>query len=233
MPSPRILLIALLALAAWLIAAGPAAAAAADRVYALDPLSNKLKVKPGKLSFSDRDMTELRWRRWGKPVARARGIARILTCSPNCGSGGAETTATTVKLSRIRERNGRLRYTCMSWWDDEKVTDLPRRNSLNPFNFRPCKAPRAPASAAAARAAKRCRGIDLGFTTAKVYAKRMRCRRARFVVLEWKRKAGESDGPAPRVLTALGFRCTFGGSDVQLRLRCTRDGKVARATWGG
>jgi hypothetical protein len=225
--------VALLALAASLIAAGPAAAAAADRVYALDPLTSKLKVKPRTLSFSDRDMTELRWRRWGRKVARARGIARILTCNPNCGSGGAETTATTVKLSRIRERNGRLRYTCMSWWDDEKVTDLPARGSLNPFNFRPCKAPPAPASASAARDAKRCRGIDLGFTTAKVYAKRMRCRRARFVVLEWKRKAGESDGPAPPVLRALGFRCTFGGTDALLRLRCTRDGKVARATWGG
>jgi len=109
MPSSRILLVGLIALAAWLIAAGPASAAAADRVYALNPLSGKLKVKPAKLSFSDRTMTELRWRRWGKNVARARGFARILTCNPNCGSGGAETTATTVKLSRIRERNGRLR----------------------------------------------------------------------------------------------------------------------------
>jgi hypothetical protein len=145
MPSPRILLVALLALAASLVAAGPAGAAAADRVFTLDPLTNKLKFKPAKLSFSDRDMTELRWSRWGKPVARARGIARILTCEPSCGAGGAETTATTVKLSRIRERNGKRVYTCMSWRDDEKVTDLPASNSLNPFNFRPCKAPGASA----------------------------------------------------------------------------------------
>jgi hypothetical protein len=144
MPSLRILLVAL---AAALVAAGPASAAPADRVYTLDPLSNKLKFKPAKLSFSDRDMTDLRWSRWGTKVARARGIARILACEPSCGAGGAETTATTVKLSRIRVRDGKRVYTCMSWRDDEKVTDLPASNSLNPFNFRPCKAPGAASTA--------------------------------------------------------------------------------------
>ena len=142
MPPSRLLLVALLVFLAW--PAAGAAAPAADPVFALDPLSHKLKIKPSKLSFSDREMTQLRWRRWGKGVARARGEARILTCDPSCGEGGAETTGTIVELSRIRERNGRLRYTCMSWWDDEKVTDLPKRGSLNPFNFRPCKAPPAP-----------------------------------------------------------------------------------------
>ena len=46
-----------------------------------------------------------------------------------------------MKLSRIREKNGRLRYTCMSWQDDEKVTGVPDHGSLNPFTFRPCKPP--------------------------------------------------------------------------------------------
>jgi hypothetical protein len=141
-PWSRIVLLALPTLAASLLAVP--ATAAPERVFALDPLTNELKIKPSKLSFSDREMRKLRWKRWGEPVARARGIARILTCDPNCAGGGAVKTGTIVKLSRIRERNGRLRYTCMSWWDDEKVTDLPARGSLNPFNFRPCKAPAPP-----------------------------------------------------------------------------------------
>jgi hypothetical protein len=68
-----------------------------------------------------------------------------------------------VKLSRIREKNGRRRYTCMSWQDDQKVTELPDHGSLSPSSFRPCKPP----AAVAAPAARHCRGIDLGFTTAR------------------------------------------------------------------
>jgi hypothetical protein len=148
MSSRRLLLAAALI---CLLAAGPAAASAAGRVYALDPLTHKLKVKPGKLSFRELEMTELRWRHWGEKVARARGLSRILTCSPSCGEGGAETTATTVKLSRIRERGGKRRYTCMSWQDDERVSDLPDHSSLNPFTLRPCRAPAATGRAAKAR----------------------------------------------------------------------------------
>ncbi len=227
--SPRRLLLLLLLPLLWsLLSAAPAAAStAAGPVYALNPLSHKLKIKPGKLSFSDSKFTELRWRRWGTDVARARGIHRILTCSPSCGEGGAETTATTVKLSRIRERNGRLRYTCMSWKDDQRVTELPDHGSLNPFSFRPCKPP-----GKTAQAARHCRGIDLGFTTARVTSRRMGCRRARFVILEWKRKAA-AYSRTPRVLRALKFRCHFSGSDALLTLRCTKDDMVAKATWGG
>jgi hypothetical protein len=60
----------------------------------------------------------------------------------------------------------------------------------------------------------------------------MGCRRARFVILEWKRKAALQDD-TPRVLRALGFRCRFGGSDALLTLRCTKDDMLAKATWGG
>jgi hypothetical protein len=222
----RMLLLALLVLPALLVAAAPAAAAAAGkRVYAVDPLTQKLKFKPAKLSFREVEMTELRWRRWGTKVARARGISRILTCDPDCATGGAETTATTVRLSRIRSRNGKRRYTCMSWQDDEKVTDLPDHGSLNPSTLSPCRPP-------ATTAAARCRGIDIGFTTAAMTAQRMRCRRARFVILEWKRKVSDSDGPPPRIVQALGFRCCFGGDEGLAKLRCTRGEKVARATWG-
>jgi hypothetical protein len=224
----RLLLIALLPLIWSLLVAAPAASAAvAGPVYALDPLSHTLKIKPHRLRFSDSKFTELRWRHWGTDVARARGIHRILTCSPSCGEGGAETTATTLKLSRIREKNGRLRYSCMSWKDDQKVTDLPDHGSLNPFSFRPCRPP-----GATATASRHCRGIDLGFTTAQVTARRMGCRRARFVVLEWKRKAA-AYSRTPRVLKALRFRCHFSGSDELLTLRCTKDDKVAKATWVG
>jgi hypothetical protein len=234
MPPRRLALVPLLGAAAGLLLslllAGPAAArteaAAAERTYALDPLLDKLKVRPQKLSFRELEMTDLRWKRWGKDVARSRGISRILTCNPSCANGGAETT-TTVKLSRIRMRRGKRVYTCMSWQDDEKVSDLPDHGSLNPFNFRPCRPP-----GATARVAKACRGIDLGFTTARVTARRLSCRRARFVILEWKRKTND-DGPPPRHLRALGFDCHFGGTDALLKLRCTKDDKLAKATWGG
>jgi hypothetical protein len=127
------------ALLALLLVLGPASASA--RVRVTDPLTHKLRFKPGKLSFSDLELTGLRWRRWGTEVARARGVSRILTCSPDCGSGGAETTPTTVKLSRIRIRDGKRIYTCLSWQDDEQVTDLPDHGSLNPRTFRPCRPP--------------------------------------------------------------------------------------------
>jgi hypothetical protein len=224
LPLLAVLALALSALAAGAAPARNAAAAGSGPVYALDPLSHTLKVKPHKLEFRDVAMTELRWKRWGTRVARARGISRILTCSPNCGSGGAETTATTVKLSRIREKGGKRRYTCMSWRDDQKVSDLPDHGSLNPFNFRPCKPPGASASAAA-----RCRGIDLGFTTATVLARRMGCRKARLVILEWKRKSAE--GAGPEHVRALGFNCHFSGTEV-LKLRCTKGEKLAKAIWG-
>ena len=206
--------------------------AAAARTYVADPYTQKLKFKPRKLSFRELEITDLVWKRWGKNVATARGISRILTCDPSCAEGEAETTATTVKLSRIRTRAGKRRYTCMSWNDDEKVTDLPDHGSLNPESLRPCRPP-AGAAAAAAGAARRCRGIDLGFTTTRVTVERLSCRRGRFVLLEWKRKANKSDGAAPRVIRAYGYRCVFGGTDVQLKTRCTRGRRVAQMTWGG
>ncbi len=211
------------------------AAAAHGATYAKDPLTGKLKIKPHKLSFRDLEMTELRWRHWGRKVTKARGISRILTCSPSCGNGGAETTATTVWLSRPRVKAGKRRYTCMSWQDDEKVSDVPDHGSLNPFNFRPCKAPAAASQAIVAtrRAVERCKGIDMGFTKASVTAENMGCRKARFVVLEWKSKRMARSGPPQTVSYALGFRCHFGGSDVLLKLNCRKGEKVARARWGG
>jgi hypothetical protein len=118
MPRRRLLLLALLA---TLLLAAPASAALDGPVYALDPLSHKLKIKPAKLSFRD-----------------------LETCAGGAG-----------------------------------------------------------------------------------------CRRARFVILEWKRKTAAEDGPPPRVMRALGFSCRFGGTDALLRLRCTKGGKLAKATWGG
>ena len=76
----RLLLLLLLPLISGLLAAAPAAAStAAGPVYAQDPLTHKLKIKPHRLTFSDSKFTELRWRHWGTDVARARGIHRMLT----------------------------------------------------------------------------------------------------------------------------------------------------------
>jgi hypothetical protein len=218
-----------------LAAAAPAASA---RVYVKDPLSKKTKFKPWRLEFRDADMTNLKWKHWGTKVATARGFSSVLECVPNCAVGHRESTATTVKLSRIRTRGGQRRYTCMSWKDDEKVADVPDHGSLDPETFRPCRPPAGAATARAAkanagRAAKRCKGIELSFTTARVTVEHITCRKGRFVLLEWKRKANEGDGPAPPVLYALGYRCRFGGTDASLKTRCTRGERVAQMRWGG
>ena len=60
----------------------------------------------------------------------------------------------------------------------------------------------------------------------------MRCRRARFVILAWMRKTPDNE-PPPRRMRALRFDCRFGGSDLLLKLRCTKGDKLAKATWGG
>ena len=213
----RLLLLLLLALVSSLLAAAPAAAsAAAGPVYALDPLSHKLKIKPGRLSFSDSRFTELRWRRWGTDVARARGIHRMLTCRPSCAEGGAETTATTLKLSRIREKNGRLRYTCMSWQDDQKVTELPDHNSLNPFTFRPCKPPAArPGCPSAASTRLHDRAGDGPAHGLPARA------------LRDPRVDAASDATHARPARAALHQRQRRAADV----RCTKDDMVAKATW--
>ena len=70
-------------------------------------------------------------------------------------------------------------------------------------------------------------------TRAKVTAEDLGCRKARFVVLEWKRKADERSGPPKVVSYPLGCRCHFGGTEALLKLNCRKGEKVARARWGG
>lgn len=91
------------------------------------------------------------------------------------------------------------------------------------------------APADARLAENRCdRRIDLGFTTATVYARHMTCVRARQVVQRWLRKVSRNgDGPAPRRTRVVGYTCRFGGSELLLRVRCTKGRKRAKATWGG
>lgn len=98
----RLALLAVLALALSALPAGAAPArnapaAGSGLVFAPDPLSHTLKVKPHKLEFREVAMTELRWKHWGTRVARARGISRILTCSPDCSRRRAPDPSTCAR----------------------------------------------------------------------------------------------------------------------------------------
>src|SRR5215211_2282672 len=44
----------------------------------------------------------LRWRHWNKPVARARGIARVNDCNPSCADGTYHRLPARVALSKLR-----------------------------------------------------------------------------------------------------------------------------------
>jgi hypothetical protein len=72
----------------------------------------------------------------------------------------------------------------------------------------------------------------MGYTTAAVVAHNMTCRRARTVILAWRREADKGTGPAPRIIHALGYRCRFGGSEGLVRVTCRKGGKSADARWG-
>jgi hypothetical protein len=123
-------------------------------------------------------MTDLRWKRWGRRVAGARGISCILTCSPSCGNGGAETHGDDGQALR-----------------EKAVSAAPHdRRGDRAADALPARALRDP---------------------------------------RVERKAGEEDDPPPMHSRALGFDCHFSGTDALLTLRCTRDDKVAEATWGG
>lgn len=48
-------------------------------------------------------LNDLRWRRWGGPVAVGSGIYGHNLCEPSCATGGSQEVAATVRFYRRRE----------------------------------------------------------------------------------------------------------------------------------
>jgi hypothetical protein len=83
MRTGRILLLAL----ALALTVGTTASGAGERTYFRAPFSGKAQFKPKRISFSDSDLTQLRWRSWNRRHAFGRGRARVNNCIPFCAAG--------------------------------------------------------------------------------------------------------------------------------------------------
>lgn len=93
-----------------------------------------------------------------------------------------------------------------------------------------CLALAAPAGAARPAGTRCDQGIDLGFTTAKVFVRNMTCVRGRQILRKWR---DLPENPAPKKTVVAGYTCRFGGTELQLTVRCTKGRKLARMRWGG
>ena len=80
-----------------------------------------------------------------------------------------------------------------------------------------------------------CPGYDLGFTTAKLKAKKMSCRGAREIFRKWQNKVDcGGDGPCERARVK-NFVCRFGGTEARITLDCKHRErpKALKARWTG
>jgi hypothetical protein len=68
-------------------------------------------VRPTMLETSrDARLESLNWTRWGRNGAHGTGELRALTCQPTCANGSTRTAAATIRLSGVRECDGRRYY---------------------------------------------------------------------------------------------------------------------------
>jgi hypothetical protein len=94
----------------------------------------------------------------------------------------------------------------------------------------------APTASSAGTGFKYCGKVNIGFTDARVNAKRVKCGKARRIFREW-RKASETactpSGCPP--IAVRSYTCTWRATGVeQLLVRCANaTGKIVRARWGG
>jgi predicted carbohydrate-binding protein with CBM5 and CBM33 domain len=76
-----------------------------------------------------------------------------------------------------------------------------------------------------------CRHVDVGHTEAGVTAKNLSCRKARAIVRgalrEW-----SCDEDGCETMHVAGFKCTVGGPEGVVVLKCRRGSRRVRAVWG-
>jgi hypothetical protein len=80
----------------------------------------------------------MRWRRWGRPVARGRGTALLNDCIPYCAEGTFHRLPVRVRLSgrRLCRNVERYVYTRISWRYGRRPSWLTRSSGNAPF---PCR----------------------------------------------------------------------------------------------
>ena len=102
-----------LAVAVAVCALAPGVAHAADPLYVRDPLTNKLHQRPHTVTFSDVDLTGLKWIHWGQAKAIGKGKANVLVCEPSCAGGHRERGTVRLVLSkRVMDGDKRV-YQCI------------------------------------------------------------------------------------------------------------------------
>jgi hypothetical protein len=119
-----------------LIGAGPAAAAAPDhagakaKVYLVDCMGDRAKVKPTFVVLACADggavVAKATWTHWGAAVTTARARLVENTCVPSCVQGQFVSEPARVTVRSIVRRDGRLEYSHI-----RVVPDAP-----NPHHFK-------------------------------------------------------------------------------------------------
>jgi len=79
-----------------------------------------------------------------------------------------------------------------------------------------------------------CGRIDLGYTKGEIKAFGMSCKAAKELFRAWQGVVKCPDKPCAHSQVGP-FNCRFGGTDVELKLRCTDKGRerAMKAHWGG
>jgi hypothetical protein len=109
MRTGRILLLAL----ALALTVGTTASGAGGRTYFRDPFTNRAHFKPKVISFSDADLTRLRWRSWNRRHAFGRGRGRVNNCIPSCAGGKILHGPVTLTMYHREKSRGRWFYRCV------------------------------------------------------------------------------------------------------------------------
>ena len=110
--------------------------AAAQPVYVeFDPMP--AAQKPAELDiYNHTELTGITWSAWGGGTAQGSGVLADNTCDPDCAAGHDTTFDATIKLTDIRQVNGRQEYTryTVTFPGQAKYPDLARALTDQPTN---------------------------------------------------------------------------------------------------
>jgi hypothetical protein len=78
-----------------------------------DAASHVARERPGYVALNadgSRDVTQLRWTRWGGPLASGARVVRSHGCSPDCGRAAKHAAKGEIVLGGVRSCDGRSYY---------------------------------------------------------------------------------------------------------------------------
>lgn len=116
---------------------GGAATGEASRPTYVPSMCTDQAIRPVQVTpcaQTTRKLVGLRWSRWGRTRATAKGSLTTNTCVPDCPSGASRIDAVRVTADRVRRcRNGRRQYTRLTYVSVEPGA-IPTRRV-----FLPCR----------------------------------------------------------------------------------------------